>query len=245
MILKYDTQQQVKQEKQQVSQQVTRELEIFLAPLLLILDELLDKRLIRTCLQSLVAILRLRNLKQGLLLSELGSYMDSYDGLSETASAGTKRLGNFLRSKKWGKKIIEEHLLEQANVQVHRMHEQGKRVVCVWDGSVLEKPESEKLEGLSGVVSSKAKRLRKSKKGMVWNVQGGKPITVAGMHWEGALITGMEGIAWVAMMDWWTTKGKYATKQRIQEAEMLARLIGKWGQAVVHVLIEDMRQQLG
>lgn len=235
MILKYDTQQQVKQEKQQVSQQVTRELEQFLAPLLLILDELLDKRLIRTCVQSLVAILRFRNLKQGLLLSELGSYMDSYDGLSETAPAGTKRLGNFIRSKKWGKKIVEEYLLDRANTEVERMQERGKRVVCAWDGSVLEKPESEKSEGLSGVVSSKAKRLRKSRKGIVWNVQGGKPITVAGMHWIGALMTGMEGVAWVAMMDWWTTKGKYATKQRVQEAEMLATWIGRWGQSVIHV----------
>jgi hypothetical protein len=81
-------------------------------------------------------------------------------------------------------------------------------VLCVWDGSVLEKPESEKLEGWSPVVSSKAKGLSKSRKGGVYHVQGGKAITVAGMHWIGALITGMEGLAFVALMDWWTTKGK-------------------------------------
>ena len=105
----------------------------------------------------------------------------------------------------------------------------------MWDGSVIEKPESEKLEGLSPVVSSKAKRLRKSRKGVVYTVQGGKPITVAGMHWIGALITGMDGLAFVALMDWWTTKGKYATKQRNQEAMLLTKLIGKWGQLVIHV----------
>ena len=91
MLLKYDTLSPMEQEKHRLSQQITRELEVFLAPLLLILDELLDKRLLRTCIQSMVAIMRFRNHKQGLLLSELGSYMDSYDGLSATATAGTKR----------------------------------------------------------------------------------------------------------------------------------------------------------
>src|SRR5258706_13918700 len=91
MLLKYDTLSQTEQEKHRLSQQITRELEVFLAPLLLIVDELLDKRLLRTCIQSMVSIIRFKNLKQGLVLSELGSYMDSYDGLSETATAGTKR----------------------------------------------------------------------------------------------------------------------------------------------------------
>ena len=120
--------------------------------------------------------------------------------------------------------------MDQADREVERLKSRGKRVWCVWDGSVIEKPESEKLEGLSPVVSSKAKRLRKSRKGVVYTVQGGKPITVAGMHWIGALITGMDGLAFVALMDWWTTKGKYATKQRNQEALLLTKLIGKWGQ---------------
>ena len=84
--------------------------------------------------------------------------------------------------------------MDQADREVERLKSLGKRVLCVWDGSVIEKPESEKLEGLSPVVSSKAKRLRKSSKGVVYNVQGGKPITVAGMHWIGALITGMDGL---------------------------------------------------
>lgn len=235
MILQNDILSQTEQEKRQLSQQIAHELELFLAPLLLMLDELLDKRLVRTCVQSMVAILRFRNPKQGLVLSELGSYMDSFDGLSETATAGTKRLGNFIRSCKWGKHLIEHYLLEQANREVERLSSLGKRVLCVWDGSVIEKPESEKLEGLSPVVSSKAKRLRKSRKGLVYNVQGGKPITVSGMQWIGALITGMEGLALVALMDWWTTKGKYATKQRNQEALLLSKLIGKWGQMVIHV----------
>jgi hypothetical protein len=45
----------------------------------------------------------------------------------------------------------------------------------VWDGSVLEKPESQKNEALCAVKSSKAARRKKSRKGP-YNQAGGKPI---------------------------------------------------------------------
>jgi hypothetical protein len=47
-------------------------LESFLMPLLLHLDEVLDKRLVRRFVQCLVAIMRFRNNPQALWLSELG-----------------------------------------------------------------------------------------------------------------------------------------------------------------------------
>src|SRR6267378_2670072 len=145
MLFKYDTLSESEQEKRRLSQQITQELEEFLSPLLLILDKLLDKRLLRTCIQSLVAILRFRNQRQGLVLSELGSYMDSYDGLSEKATAGTKRLGNFIRSLKWGRNTIDEYILHRADIEVEDAQKYKKRVLCIWDGSVLEKPESAKI----------------------------------------------------------------------------------------------------
>src|ERR1700757_1147371 len=98
---KYDILREREQEGQQISQELVQLLESFLSPLLLVLDRLLDKRLVRTFVQCCVAILRFRNNKQGLLLSELGSYMDGYDGLSANAAAGTKRIGNLIRSLKW------------------------------------------------------------------------------------------------------------------------------------------------
>ncbi len=64
------------QDAQNASQELTQLLEEFLSPLLLMLETLLDKRLIRTFVQVCVAIIRFRNTKQELLLSELGSYMD-------------------------------------------------------------------------------------------------------------------------------------------------------------------------
>jgi hypothetical protein len=61
----------------------------------------LDKRLVRTLLQCLMAIIRLRNTPQALWLSELGSYLQGYDGYASSATAGTKRVGKLLRSVKW------------------------------------------------------------------------------------------------------------------------------------------------
>ena len=155
-------------------------------------------------------------------MSELGSYMDGYRGLSATATAGTKRISNLLRSIKWSILQIDRYLLEEAEKEVRTLKEQGKRIVCIWDGSVIEKPESSKLEGLCPVVSSKAKRLNRSKKGLVFNFPPRKPVTVTGMQWTGAFITGMEGMIKVALMSWWSTKGDDATRLRTQEEGLVS-----------------------
>lgn len=42
---------------------------------------------------------------------------------------------------------IDRYLLEEADKEVKKLKEQGKRILCIWDGSVLEKPESSKIEG--------------------------------------------------------------------------------------------------
>jgi hypothetical protein len=56
-------------------------------------------------------------------------------------------------------------LLEEADREGKRLQEQGKRILCIWDGSVVEKPESSTAEGFCPVVSSKAKRLNRSRRG--------------------------------------------------------------------------------
>ena len=232
---KYDILQANEQEPQKVSQEIVQELELFLLPLLTVLDTFLDKRLVRTLVQCCVAIIRFRNHKQGLLLSELGSYMDNYRGLSESAPAGTKRIGNLIRSLKWSIFHIDRYLVDEAEKEVKRLKEAGKRILCIWDGSVVEKPESSAAEGLCPVISSKAKRLNRSKKGQVFNMPAARPVMVTGMHWTGALIAGLEGIPKIALMSWWTTKGTYATHTRHQEEEMLRKCIRKWGDLLVHV----------
>jgi len=231
----YDILEGSEQESQHLSQEIAQLLENYLAPLLLLLDRLLDKRLVRTFVQCCVAILRFRNSKQGLLLSELGSYLDGYDGVSVSAPAGTKRVGNLIRSLKWSVFHMDQYLLEAADKEVKGLKEQGKRILCLWDGSVLEKPESSKLEGLCPVVSSKAKRLSRTRKGVVFNFPPQKAITVTGMQWTGALIAGMEGIPQVAVMRWWTTKGDYAAKLREYEEKVLRDCIRKWGDLLLYV----------
>ncbi len=74
------------------------------------------------------------------------------------------------------------------------LKEQGTRILCLWEGRVREQPERSKLEGLCPVVSRKATRLKRSRKGLVCNFPPRKPITVTGMQWTGAFITGMEGM---------------------------------------------------
>lgn len=152
MRTKYDILRGKEQAGQPLSQELAQWLEIYLSPLLVLLDRWLDKRLVRSFVQCCVAILRFRNSKQGLLLSELGSYMDGYQGVSVKAPAGTKRVGNLIRSLKWSWWHIDEYLLQEADKEVNKLKEQGKRLLCLWDGSVVEKPESSKLEGLCPVV---------------------------------------------------------------------------------------------
>ena len=148
-----ETFKRLEQDPQGGSQHLLQLLETFLMPFLHFLDEVLDKRLVRTFVQCLVAIIRLRNNPQALWLSELGSYLQGYDGYASSAAAGTKRVGKLLRSVKWTVGLIDRYLLEKADEEVQKLKEQGKRILCIWDGSVLEKAESEKLEGLCPVLS--------------------------------------------------------------------------------------------
>jgi Transposase DDE domain len=226
---------QPEQEEISTSQHFAQVLESFLAPLLLVLDQVLDKRLVRTLVQCCVAILRFRNSKQALLLSELGSYMGGYLGLSSTATAGTKRLGKLLRSLKWSAGHIDRFLLEEASQEVERLKAQGKRILCLFDGSVLEKPESRKLEATAPVLSSKAKRLNRSRMGLLFNLPSLRPIRVMGMEWTGTIITGLEGIPRLAVMRWWTTKGDYGAKLREIEEEVLRVLVRRWGPLLTFV----------
>ena len=80
-----------------VADQLRQRLHTFLAPLLQALDAQIDARLVRTFAATLEVLLRFRHRQYGLLLSELGAFLLSPD----RAPAGTKRLSNLLRSKKW------------------------------------------------------------------------------------------------------------------------------------------------
>jgi hypothetical protein len=188
------------------SQSLSDHLEAFLLPLLKWLDTQIDKRLVRTFLLSLKAILVLRHTKYGLLLSELGGFILTPD----KAPAGTKRLSNLLRSPKWTHKLIEGFLWQQAEQKLATLAEEGKTPLLIWDESVLEKAESLALEGLGPVRSSKAARLKRIKPGY-FNPPGGPPVFVPGMQWISLLLCGLEGVPALAAMRWWTSRGKLSS----------------------------------
>jgi hypothetical protein len=226
----YGSDLQRKQVSGAVARSLGKRLEAYVRPLLIELDRSLDKRLVRTFLQTLQVIVQFRHRAQGLLLSELGAYILS----PEHAPAGTKRLSNLLRSKKWASRQIEQFLWQDAHETLNELETEGEDPLLAWDESVIEKSESIALEGLCSVRSSKARRLKRIKPGY-FNPPGGRPIQVPGMHWVTLLLMGRRGVPKVAAMRWWTTRGKFASDRRSVEVELLTRCAQTWGQRVIHI----------
>lgn len=211
------------------SGELQRRLLEFLAPLLLQLDAVLDKRLVRTFVQTVIAIVSFRHGQNGLLLSELGSYILN----PRQAPAGTKRLSNLLRSKRWGYELIEQFLWQQGEQRISALKQAGEEALLVWDESVIEKASSLALEGLCAVRSSVARQLKRIKKGFYTPPSG--PIFVPGMHWVGVLVMGMGGAPVVAAMRWWTTRGMLQSDKRTEEEKLLVECVRRWGRGVLHV----------
>lgn len=216
--------------KTENAQQLHDKLEQFVTSLLVELDDHLDKRLVRTFLRALQAIITFRHSSYGLLLSELGGYILS----PAQAPAGTKRLSNLLRSKRWTYRIIARFLWRRANEHVTELLRDDQPALVVWDESVWEKPESLQSEGLSAVRSSKARRLKRIKPGF-YNPPGGRPIFVPGLNWISLLVLGLKGTPTLAAMRWWSTRGKFATAKAVPRHRLLKLCARWWGQAVIHV----------
>ena len=132
----------------------------FVEPLVRDLDKTVDKRPVRTLVQAVEAIIAFRDRCNGLVLSQLGSFLD---GLGR--GGGTKRLSTLIHHQNWKAQQIEEFLLNRADEQLSSWQEPRQDALLIWDGTVLEKPESLAAEGLCAVRSSKAKRLTHVKKG--------------------------------------------------------------------------------
>lgn len=202
----------------------------FLGELLQALDAKLDKRLVKTFVLSLQAMLSFRHSRYGLLLSELGAYILS----PQQAPAGTKRLSNLLRSNKWSYRILSNFLWNKASHHISELENAAQKVLVIWDESIIEKPESMALEGLCPVRSSHAARLKRIKPGY-FNPPEGRPVFVPGMQWLSLLVVGMQGHPSLAAMYWWTTLGKFATKRAPFMKQVLHRCARAWGGRVIHV----------
>jgi hypothetical protein len=122
MYWQYDMSKTEKQAERRLSMALTQQLLSFLDPLLKQLNACIDKRLIRTLLDTVIAIVLFRDRAPNLLLNELGAYIAS----PTHAPAGTKRLSNLLRSLKWEGRLIEQFLWQQATASVEAMEREGE-----------------------------------------------------------------------------------------------------------------------
>jgi hypothetical protein len=220
----------------QASPQVARALEAeltqFLAPVVEWLDTLVDKRLVRTLVASIIALVEWRNRAHGLLLSELGAYICD----PAHAPAGTKRLSNLLRSPKWDANGLSLYLWRHATQRLMALEGDHETPLLIWDTSVLEKPESLASPDLGSVRSSKAHRLTRLKPGFYHPPT--RPLFVPGWRWIGLLLVGLSstsGPPHVAHMRWWTTRGLHASDQDQEQREILQLCAQTWRRRVVHV----------
>ncbi|WP_151756381.1 hypothetical protein [Dictyobacter vulcani] len=197
-------------------------MEEYLEPLARPLDAYVDKRLVRTFFQLIRTIIEARNRSTGLMVSELGSTMLS----GRQATAGEKRIHRLLTSEKWSEELIRIFQWNQAQERYEELKREGEEILVVWDGSEIEKPESQKAEDLCAVRSSKAARRKKSRKG-IFNQPGGKPIIVQGYEWTACVVVGEKGKPSLAMMDFWSRRGPDAQTTKEEEEKMLARGSGE------------------
>ena len=175
-------------------------------------------------------LLQVRHRACGLLLSELGGYLAT----PAHAPAGTKRLSNLLRSRRWTHRVLERFLWRGAARRLAELAASGRDAIALWDESVLEKPESTALAGLCAVRSARARRLKRMKPGF-YTPPGGPPVFVPGMQWLSILVAGWGGPPTLALMRWWTTRGRFRTERRPLQTRLLTRCARAWGQRVLHV----------
>lgn len=206
-----------------------RRLSVFLSPLLGILDERLDRRLVHTFSLLVEAIIRFRHRQHGLLLSELGAYLLSPD----KAPAGTKRISNLLRSGKWQYGLLADWLRTQAKAQLAQWPAQP--LLLHWDESVVEKPESIHPQGLCPVRSTKARRLVRIRQGF-FNPPLQRPVHVPGFHLLGLLLMGLHTKPCLYLQEWWSTRlGQDSQQAATLRRRCLEQAVKDFGRRMIHV----------
>lgn len=213
------------QESRRRSEQLSKQFVAYLRPLLDKLCARLDMRLLQNFICLVKVILMHRHRNEGLWLSKLGEYLLS----PLQGEAGRKRLTRLLHSPRWQADVIDEFLWQEADQRVEELNAEGADAWLIWDESVLEKPESEKAEGLMPTRSSKASRLVRH------TPMAGKPVFVSGISWIQLMVTGARGHMRLAHMRWWTSRGKHATNQRAVAADLLQETHRRWGHRVIHL----------
>jgi len=191
------------------------------------LDAYVDRRVVGNVMATVGAIVQSR---WALTTSELGCAICG----PAHAEAGTQRLQYALHHQGWEAALIEEVLWQEAEQSRQQMQQRGESPLCIWDSSVVEKPESEKLQGLGTVRSSKVRRLARSRKGL-YNQPSRIPVSVRGYEWESLLLVGANGIPQVVAMRWWQRQKGLPGQQRQQQHSLLSQVAQRWGRQVRHI----------
>src|SRR5438270_1835928 len=199
----------------------------YLAPYHERLDAYLDRRVVGNLTATVGAIVQTR---AEWTTSELGSAICG----PAHAEAGTQRLQYALHHQGWEAEVIEEVLWQEAEQSRKLIEQRGETALCIWDSSVVEKPESEKLEGLGTVRSSRVRRLARSRKGL-FNQPSRMPVSVRGFEWESLLLLGSSGVPQVVAMKWWSRHKGVPGQQRQQQHVLLSQVAKRWGRQVRHV----------
>src|SRR5256886_12110279 len=227
MSFQYDTDSQEKPPAQEESQFWAEQLATYLAPYHERLDAYLDRRVVGNLTATVAAIVQTHS---ELTTSALGSAICE----PEHAEAGTQRLQRALHHKGWEAEVIEEVLWQEAEQSRQQMQQRGETPLCIWDSSVVEKPESEKLQGLGTVRASRVRRLARSRKGL-YNQPSRMPVSVRGYEWESLLLVGAKGIPQVVAMKWWERHKGVPGQQRQQQHSLLSQVAQHWGRQVRHI----------
>ena len=193
------------------------------------LDQVLDKRLVKTC-GKLLEVLWLIRSTSGLLLSELGAYILS----PMKAPAGTKRLSNLLRSAKWSAEHVRAYLYKRGAAYVEKSLQSNRTMLLIWDTSQIEKPESQYLEGLTTLVCQKMKRLARFRLRFS-GVYKGPKVNVTGYRWAGLLLCNLSGGQQLWDFSWWTNRGDSTTRFIELRWKLLKEVRKHLGNQVLHV----------
>src|SRR5438067_8070181 len=227
MFFQYDTEAQEHPTEEEEGQFWAQQLARYLAPYHERLDAYLDRRVVGNLMATVAAIVHTRT---ELTTSALGGAICG----PAHAEAGTQRLQRALHHQGWEDEVIEEVLWQEAEQSRQQMQQRGETPLCIWDSSVVEKPESEKLQGLGTVRSSRVRRLARSRKGL-YNQPSRIPVSVRGYEWESLLLVGANGIPQVVAMRWWGRQKGVPGQQRQHQESLLSQVAQRWGRQVRHI----------
>ncbi len=195
----------------------------YLSPLQKELSKHIDARYVRTFYDLFIAILMFRNRAMGLLLSELGGFINGF----ESAPAGTKRISHMLGCKKWTHESIDKFFFTRGKERINKLKSVSKRPLLLWDDSRIEKSESFFIGGLCSVFSSKGQRLTRIRPGFF--SPPGQRIYTTGYKWTGVTLSALGEVPSVFNMTWWTTRGKHK----------------EHGTNIVYRMLRKIHQQIG